>query len=112
MAILDLALHDRASAELERAAAVAAGSTRASLDSLSTREPGPEESFAAAEQTSRLWRWAASLLTTEQLTTLWLFYVEEMPLEEVARVLGRTPARPRGCCFAGGANWPNRSAAR
>ena len=41
------------------------------------------------------------MLTVEQLTSLWLFYVEELPLEDIARVLGRSAGAAKGLLFRG-----------
>ena len=38
----------------------------------------------------RLWDLAAGVLSEEQMTALWLHYVEEMPLRGIALVLGRS----------------------
>jgi len=35
-----------------------------------------------------LWDLADAVLTERQMTTMWLYYVQEMPLEEIARVVG------------------------
>ena len=39
------------------------------------------------ESRQRLWDLAAATLTDSQWTSLWLFYVEEMSLNEIAKVL-------------------------
>lgn len=46
----------------------------------------------AGKEDDRRWLWeqAATVLSTSQMTTLWLYYAEEMPVKEVAQVLGRT----------------------
>ncbi len=61
----------------------------------------PDDTLASEEESSRLWRTAAAVLTVEQLTSLWLFYVEEMPLDDIARVLGRSSGAAKGLLFRG-----------
>jgi RNA polymerase sigma factor (sigma-70 family) len=43
-----------------------------------------------AEQESRqqLWELAGEALTERQMTATWLYYVQEMPVNEIARVAG------------------------
>ena len=71
------------------------------LDAVSTADSPPDDALSMAEESNRLWRAAAGVLTAEQLTSLWLFYVEEMPLEEIARVLGRSAGAAKGLLFRG-----------
>ncbi len=52
--------------------------------------PAPLETLIAAESRQRLWDQAAGLLSDDQLTALWLKYVEQMPTREIARVLDRS----------------------
>jgi RNA polymerase sigma-70 factor, ECF subfamily len=54
--------------------------------------PGPEtaEIVAAADHRRRLWAVAAEILSEEELTALWLHYVEEMPTRDIATVVGRS----------------------
>jgi RNA polymerase sigma-70 factor (ECF subfamily) len=54
--------------------------------------PEPIEALVVAEGRGRLWDLAATVLSEEQVTALWLHYVEDMPLAGVALVLGRTRA--------------------
>jgi RNA polymerase sigma-70 factor, ECF subfamily len=53
-------------------------------------EPSPLEAVVAAESRQRLWELAAQVLSEQQVTALWLHYVEEVPIKEIAAVLGRT----------------------
>jgi RNA polymerase sigma-70 factor, ECF subfamily len=71
------------------------------LEALSSAGPLPEASLAGVEESGKLWRAAAAVLTAEQLTAMWLFYVEELPLEEIARVLGRSAGAAKGLLFRG-----------
>jgi RNA polymerase sigma-70 factor, ECF subfamily len=50
----------------------------------------PLEELVVEESRRRLWDRAAGVLSEEQLTALWLHYVEEMPAPEIARVLERS----------------------
>jgi RNA polymerase sigma-70 factor (ECF subfamily) len=52
------------------------------------RSPGPGVQAAANEGRERLWSAAAEVLTEPQMTATWLYYVEEMPIKEIARVVG------------------------
>ncbi len=58
-------------------------------------------SDAVSREDDRRWLWdqAAGVLSTSQMTTLWLYYVEEMPVKEVARVLGRTRVAVKTALF-------------
>jgi len=60
------------------------------LESVPSAAASPSEAVAYEEDRFRLWDRAAVVLSTSQLTAMWLFYVEEMPVKEIARVLGRT----------------------
>jgi RNA polymerase sigma-70 factor (ECF subfamily) len=55
-------------------------------------DPASEPGAVVAEQEyqQRLWALAASVLSEAKFTTLWLFYVEEMPVAEIAQVVGRS----------------------
>ncbi len=65
----------------------------AALEALAAEDADPGGALLADEERRRLWDVAAEILAEEQLATLWLYYVEEMPVKEIARVLGRfTPS--------------------
>ena len=51
---------------------------------------GPRELLERRERGQRVWATARAVLTEEQVSALWLFYVEELTAMEVARVLGRS----------------------
>jgi RNA polymerase sigma-70 factor, ECF subfamily len=59
----------------------------------------PLDAIIAAESRSRLWDRAASILTEEQSTALWLHYAEDMPAREIAKVLGRSWASVKVMLF-------------
>ena len=52
-------------------------------------EAGPEQIGIESEQRSSLWQTAKSCLGETQFTALWLFYVEDMPLVEIGKVMKR-----------------------
>ena len=60
------------------------------LDEVEHNAPEPAELAAQKENRQRLWALAAGVLSEPQMTATWLHYVEEMPLAEIARVLGRS----------------------
>jgi RNA polymerase sigma-70 factor, ECF subfamily len=62
-------------------------------------EPAPPEAAIVAENRLRLWDRAASVLSEEQTTALWLHYVEGMPARAIARVLGRSWASVKVMLF-------------
>jgi RNA polymerase sigma-70 factor, ECF subfamily len=53
-------------------------------------EPDPAQRAAEDDDRRSLWGTAARVLSEEELTAIWLFYVEEMPAREIASVLGRS----------------------
>lgn len=63
------------------------------MDTLPSQEGDPAHAVADDEHRERLWDIAAEVLSEEQHTALWLYYVEEMPVKQIAKVLGRfTPS--------------------
>jgi RNA polymerase sigma-70 factor (ECF subfamily) len=70
-----------------RAAAIGG---EAALESLASLETAPDELAAAAEDRKNIWRLAAGILSEEEVTALWLYYVEELPAREVGVVLDRS----------------------
>ena len=60
------------------------------VDSLTALEATPDAQADDAEQRRDLWRVASQILTEEQTTALWLYYVEELSAGEIAAVLGRS----------------------
>jgi RNA polymerase sigma-70 factor (ECF subfamily) len=59
-------------------------------DQMGDWRDGPAETAVRRERGDRVWAVARALLNEEQVSALWLFYVEELPAAEVARVLGRS----------------------
>ena len=60
------------------------------LDWIVSGEPGPAQIAAEKEDRRTLWGMAARILSEEEMTVVWLYYVEDMPAREIASVLGRT----------------------
>jgi RNA polymerase sigma-70 factor (ECF subfamily) len=54
---------------------------------VAAEQPEPGERLASEEQRRKLWDTAAEILDEPKFTALWLFYIEEMPVAEVAKVL-------------------------
>jgi RNA polymerase sigma-70 factor, ECF subfamily len=52
----------------------------------------PLDALVAAEGRQRLWNLAAGVLSEEQVTALWLYYVLDMSLRDISLVLGRSRA--------------------
>ena len=50
----------------------------------------PSRQLADEEGRKLLWEKAAAVLSEEQLSAVWLFYVEEMPAPQIAEVMGRS----------------------
>jgi RNA polymerase sigma-70 factor, ECF subfamily len=62
-------------------------------------EPGPVESASTAERRRRLWSIAVRTLSEEEWTMLWMHYVEEMPAQEIGRLLDRSRAAVKTMMF-------------
>lgn len=59
-------------------------------DELSSQEAGPLEACADASERQNLWLTAKKTLSTDAYAALWLHYVEELPVREVAAALDRS----------------------
>ena len=57
-----------------------------------TVTPDPAETLEFRENRKRLWDLAAVSLTESQWTSLWMFYVEEMSINEIGKMLSCSPA--------------------
>jgi len=68
------------------------------LSAVSTA-PEPLDALMRDEGRRRLWDIAAQVLSESQWTALWLHYVEGMPLGDIAKVLGQTPAAVKIALF-------------
>ena len=63
--------------------------TADSLDSIACGHAGPEQLGIQVEQQRSTWQTARSCLGDAQFTALWLFYVEDLPLTEIGKVMKR-----------------------
>jgi RNA polymerase sigma-70 factor (ECF subfamily) len=63
--------------------------TEAPVDSMISDEPGPQQLGIQSEFRQSLWQTAKNHLGEAQFTALWLFYVEDMPVAEVAIAMKR-----------------------
>jgi RNA polymerase sigma-70 factor (ECF subfamily) len=61
--------------------------------------PRPGQCVAEEESRQRLWNLAAEVLTEPQMAATWLYYVEDMPVKQVARVLGRSQIAAKATLF-------------
>jgi len=59
----------------------------------------PQAAAIEKEQRRRLWDLAESILSAPQMTALWLYYVEEMPVAEVAKILKRSRVATKTMLF-------------
>lgn len=59
----------------------------------------PAEEVAAAEDRRWLWQLAGDILGERERTVLWLYYAEDMPVKEIARVVGRSPSAVKTMLF-------------
>lgn len=59
----------------------------------------PETLAAEAESRQRLWDLAREALSEPQFTATWLYYVEEMSVSQIARVLGRSKTATKVTLF-------------
>jgi RNA polymerase sigma-70 factor, ECF subfamily len=69
------------------------------VESLSDGRAEPEATAIEKEQRGRLWDLAARTLSQPQITALWLYYVEEMPVAEIAKVLNRSRVATKTMLF-------------
>lgn len=61
--------------------------------------PQPWQRLEAAESRDRLWDIASENLDENKFTAVWLYYVEQMPVAEIAKVLGRSRASVQTMLF-------------
>ncbi len=58
-------------------------------ESIACGQPGPEQLGIQSEHRQSLWQTASLCLGGAQFTALWLFYVEEMPVAEIGKIMKR-----------------------
>ncbi len=64
----------------------------AELGELADERPDPLEQCIAASERENLWISARRLLSPEVYTAMWLRYVEDMSIRDIAQVLERSPS--------------------
>ncbi len=69
------------------------------LDQIADHRPQPQQVVAQQEQDRRVWELAAQVLTEPQMTATWLHYVENMPVKQIARVLGCSQVATKATLF-------------
>jgi RNA polymerase sigma-70 factor (ECF subfamily) len=71
----------------------------AALQRAASPAPGPADAAADADSRQYLWRAARWALAEDELAALWLYYVDEMPVAEIAAILDRTRAAVKTMMF-------------
>lgn len=69
------------------------------LDHVQDHRPQPQQIVAHQERNRRIWDIASEVLTEPQMTATWLHYVEDMPVKQIARVLGRSQVATKAILF-------------
>ena len=69
------------------------------LSALPSPAQQPLDQLERRETQTRLWEITRRVLTDTQFAILWLHCVQQMPLTEVGRVTGRSPASVRAALF-------------
>ena len=62
----------------------------AALRLAASPQPGPAQLATEADQRQHLWGVAVSVLSEEEMTAMWLYYVEDVPPREIGAILGRS----------------------
>ena len=68
------------------------------LSSLATPSH-PALAVAEADSRGHLWNQARRVLSEHEMSALWLYYVEDMPTREIARVVDRSPSAVKTMLF-------------
>lgn len=58
-------------------------------DSLACGQAGPEQHGIALQQQRSIWQTARTCLGESQFTALWLFYIEDLPVAEIGKIMKR-----------------------
>ncbi len=69
------------------------------VESATGDTPTPLRIVVREESRRDLWEAARRVLTERQVAALWLYYVEDMPVKQIARVLGRTNGAVKATLF-------------
>lgn len=80
----------------------------ADLSSAASRQAGPAEMVAAKEQRENLWILARRVLSEEQYDVLYLRYVEDFSVAQIADVVGKTQTHVKVLLFRGRNNLGSR----
>lgn len=91
--------HRQQSQRVRRTGEAAAEIARLAASSGSGRSVDAAAAMIVAEERQQLWQIAAAVLSEPQYTALWLFYVEGLPVAEIARVLRRSSASVKAVMF-------------
>ena len=91
--------HRRQSQRARKTGGVVAEIAKVADASDSGRTIDPAASMIATEERQQIWRIASGVLSEPQYTALWLFYVEGLPVAEIARILRRSSASVKAVMF-------------
>ena len=69
------------------------------IESLPDDRREPDAAAIEKEQRGRLWDLAATTLSEPKVTALWLHYVEQMPITEIAKILNRSRVATKTMLF-------------
>jgi RNA polymerase sigma-70 factor (ECF subfamily) len=69
--------------------------------------PGPEEIVIRKEESQNIWE-LATTLPEKEYEALWLFYAEEMPIKDIARVTKKSPITVRVLLYRARTNMAQR----
>jgi RNA polymerase sigma-70 factor (ECF subfamily) len=58
-------------------------------DSLACGQAGPEQHGIALQQQRSIWQTARTCLGESQFTAVWLFYIEDLPVAEIGKIMKR-----------------------
>jgi RNA polymerase sigma-70 factor, ECF subfamily len=70
-----------------------------SADGVASAAPEPWHAMAAEEDRRRLWALAQGILSVDEVTALWLYYTEDMPIADIARVLEKSRSAVKSMIF-------------
>ena len=60
------------------------------IQSAESPSPGPAQMAAGTDDRQHLWGVAKRVLSEEEMTAIWLYYVEDVPPREIGAILGRS----------------------
>jgi RNA polymerase sigma-70 factor (ECF subfamily) len=68
-------------------------------DTIVADDPNAQDKLETEETTKQIWDTVRKFVTDKQFAILWLHFVEDLALHEVARVVGRRPIAVRAMLF-------------